>query len=63
MQTHYAKPAAKPAPRPRHYNESIADALESFEEEIMLQDNRFFRNSINNLVDQYFAQQEPEDSY
>jgi hypothetical protein len=63
MQTHSSKPAAKPAPRPRHYNESIADALESFEEEIMLQNNRFFRNSINNLVDQYFAQQEPEDSY
>lgn len=53
-------PASKPSPRPKYYTESIAEALESFEEEVMLQDSRFLRNSINNLVDRYFAQQESE---
>lgn len=51
---------AYPQPRPKFYTDSIAEALESFEEEVMLKDNRFLRDSINNLVDQYFAQQESE---
>jgi hypothetical protein len=45
------------------YSDSIADALQSFEQEVLLRDTRFLKQSINNLVEQYFAQQEPENEW
>ncbi len=50
-------------PQPRRlYNDSVTEALKGFQEEMLLEDSRFLRNSINNLVDSYFSNQEPESS-
>lgn len=40
------------------YQDSLADSLAAFEHEVLLQETRFLSNSLNNLVNQYFAQQE-----
>ncbi len=42
------------------YADSIADALDDFEQRIIWQDNRFLNKSINDLVDRYFAQCQQE---
>jgi len=42
---------------------SLSQALSNFEEETLLKETRFVRQSINNLVDRYFAQQEQDNSY
>jgi len=41
---------------------SLSQAMTNFEEEMLLQETRFIRQSINNLVERYFAQQEPDSS-
>jgi hypothetical protein len=42
------------------YNESIAAALHDFETEVLLQDTRFLKKSIDSLVERYFAAQAPD---
>jgi hypothetical protein len=46
----------------RLYHDSVTEALKDFQEEMLLEDSRFLRNSINNLVDSYFSNREPESS-
>jgi hypothetical protein len=46
--------------RPTPYTEKLAESLHDFEKQILLEDTRFLKQSINNLVDRYFSQQEPE---
>lgn len=45
---------------PKSYGESIAEALDHFEQDMLLRDSKFLTRSINNLVDSYFAQQVAE---
>lgn len=42
---------------------TLSQAMSNFEEEMMLRETRFIKQSINNLVDTYFAQQERDSSY
>lgn len=46
---------------PRHT--SVIDALDSFEQEMLMRDSQFITQSINNLVDRYFAQKKAENEW
>jgi hypothetical protein len=42
---------------------TLSQAINNFEQEMLLNETRFVKQSINNLVDRYFAQQEPDNSW
>jgi hypothetical protein len=60
-----ARKAEEPIPpklptRHTYYNDSVTEALNTFEQEVLLRDSHFLKQSINNLVERYFSQNEPE---
>lgn len=45
------------------YSQSMADALDEFEQDVILQEARFMKRSIDNLVDRYFANRDAEGAW
>jgi hypothetical protein len=61
-------PPTEPIPRalpPKHkyYGDSVTEALDSFEQEMLMRDSHFITQSINNLVERYFAQKKAENEW
>ena len=56
----HASPAKLPveSKQPGSSRKSIVDALNSFEQEVLLKDSRFLKSSIDALVNGYFSQQD-----
>lgn len=50
-------------PRHTYHTDSITEALDSFEQEMLMRDSHFITQSINNLVERYFAQKKAENEW
>lgn len=60
--THPPQNQPKQVFKPKPYQDSLADRIGSFEQEVLLKNSQFLSHSINDLVNSYFAQQTKEAS-
>ncbi len=60
--THPPQNQPKQVFKPKPYQDSLADRIGSFEQEVLLKNSQFLSHSINDLVNAYFAQQTKEAS-
>lgn len=60
--THQPQSQPKQVFKPKPYQDSLADRIGSFEQEVLLKNSQFLSHSINDLVNSYFAQQTQEAS-